>query len=64
MSRENETFRLELEQLRLAFPNQAIINRTELQKYLCKSRNWCEAHGFCGKDYTLVKVAHTLSSLR
>lgn len=64
MSRENETFRLELEQLRIAFPNQALINRKELQAYLGRSRNWCDAHGFCGKDFTLVKVAQILSSMK
>ncbi len=64
MSRENETFRLELEQIREAFPDKRVINHTELEKYLGKSRNWCDAHGFGGKDFTLVKVAHILSNLK
>ena len=58
MSRENETYRLELEQIREFFPGKAIINRTELMSYLGKKRVWLESHGFingiavswCGAD--------------
>lgn len=64
MSRENETFRFELEQLREAFPNKAMINRKELQRYLGRSRNWCDTHGLDSKDFTLVKVAQILSSMK
>ena len=62
--RENETFRLELEQIKAAFPNQAIINRTELMAYLGRKRAWLDAHGFAGKDFTLVAVANKLSKLK
>lgn len=63
MARENETYRLELEQLRNRFPNQAIINRTELMEYLGRNRTWLDNHGFSGKDFTLVQVAHRLSKM-
>lgn len=64
MSRENETFRLEYEMLLTVFPNKAIINRTELMKYLGKKRWWLDSHGFTEKDFTLVCVANRLSKLR
>ncbi len=64
MSRENETYRLELEQIRAAFPNQAVIGRTELMHYLGKGRSWCDFHGFAGKDFTIVKVAYILSKMK
>lgn len=64
MSRENETFRLELEMLREAFPSKAIISRTELMQYTGKGRAWLDAHGFAGKDFTLVNVANKLSKLK
>ena len=62
--RECETFRAELEQLRAAFPNKAIINRSELMDYLGKKRFWLDHHGFGSKEFTLVNVAHKLSKLR
>lgn len=62
--RENETFRLELEQIREAFPNKAVISSTELQQYLGKSKTWLYNHGLSGRDFTLVKVAQFLSNLR
>lgn len=64
MARESETYRLELEQLRIAFPNKAVINRTELQEYTGKGRVWLNSHGFTQKDYTLVYVASKLSKLK
>lgn len=64
MSRETETYRLELEQIRLAFPNQAVINRTELMRYLNRGRTWLDSHGFTGKDFTLVSVANRLSKMK
>ena len=64
MSRETETFRLEYEMLRAAFPNKAVINRTELMDYLGKKRWWLDSHGFCERDFTLVCVANRLSKLR
>lgn len=63
MARENETYRLELEQLRMAFPNKIVINRTELQAYTGKGRVWLDSHGFIGTSFTLVNVAHKLSKL-
>lgn len=62
--RENDTFRLELELIREAFPNKAVISSTELQKYLGKSKNWLYSHGLSGRDFTLVQIAHFLSNLR
>ena len=64
MSRENETYRLELEQLMVAFPQQAVINRTELMRYLHRGRMWLDSHGFTGNNFTLVFVAHKLSKLK
>ena len=64
MSRETETYRLELEQIREFFPGKAIINRTELIQYLGKKRVWLENHGFIGTDFTLVSVANKLSKLK
>lgn len=64
MSLENETFRLELEQIKSAFPNKAIINRTELMTYLGRKRAWLDSHGFTGTDFTLVSVANKLSKLK
>lgn len=64
MSRENETYRLELEQLIAFFPGKAIINKTELMNYLGKKRVWLDSHGFTGTDFTLVNVAHKLSKLK
>lgn len=51
MSRETETYRLELEQIRAAFTGKAVINRTELMAYLGKKRSWLDSHGFAGKDF-------------
>lgn len=62
--RENETFRLELEQIREAFPDKKVITRTELQNYLGKSKTWLDNRGLVGKDFTVVKIAHFLSNLR
>ena len=62
--RENETFRLELEQIRDALPNKAVISSTELQRYLGKSKTWLYNHGLSGRDFTLVKIAQFLSNLR
>lgn len=64
MSRENETYRLELEQIREFFPGKAIINRTELMSYLGKKRVWLDSHGFAGTNFTLVSVANKLSKLK
>ena len=64
MSRENETYRLELEQLMAFFPGKAIINRTELISYLGKKRVWLDSHGFAGTNFTLVSVANKLSKLK
>ena len=64
MSRETETYRLELEQIRAAFPDKAVINRTELMTYLGRKRWWLDSHGFTEKDFTLVSVANKLSKLK
>ena len=64
MSRENETYRLELEQLIAFFPGKTIINRTELMSYLGKKRVWLDSHGFAGTNFTLVSVANKLSKLK
>lgn len=64
MSRESETYRLELEQLMTFFPGKAIINKTELMNYLGKKRVWLDSHGFTGTNFTLVAVANKLSKLK
>jgi len=64
MSRETETYRLELEQLRAAFPNKIIISRSELMNYLGRKRWWLDSHGFTERDFTLVSVANRLSKLK
>ena len=61
MARENETYRLELEQLMLHFPGKHVLTRTELMEYLGKNRTWLDNHGFAGKDFTIVWVASKLS---
>ena len=64
MSRETETYRLELEQIMAAFPGKAIISRVELMQYLGKKRHWLDSHGFAGKDFTVVSVANRLSKMK
>ena len=63
MARENETYRLELEQLLARFPEKTVLTRQEVMEYTGKGRGWLDAHGFAGKDLTVVKVAHLLSTL-
>ena len=64
MSKETETYRLELERLIAFFPDKRVINRTQLMKYTGKGRTWLNSHGFTGTEFTLVGVANKLSKLK
>ena len=63
MAREPETFRLELEQLMIRFPDKTVLTRKDVMDYTGKKRGWLDSHGFIGKDFTIVKVANLLSKL-
>ena len=63
MSRERETFRLELEMLTKAYPNKHIYNRSDLMAYLGRGRCWLDSHGFTGQEYTAVDVAQKLAGI-
>lgn len=63
MAREKETFRLELEQLIAAYPQRAVLTRTDIMNYTGRGRKWLDSHGFTGKEYTRTDVAHTLCVL-
>jgi len=65
MARENETFRLELEQIRATFGVKNLLTVTDVATYTGRSRNWVrQKFGINGKDgITAVKLAQVLSSL-
>lgn len=64
MARENETYRLELEQLLATFGGHKILTVTDVAGYVGHSREWCRKHfGISGKTgVTVTKLAHILSS--
>ena len=65
MARENATYRLQLEQIILMFPDKEILSRTDIMKFTGKGRVWLDSHGFKGrKDFTRVQVAHILSGIK
>lgn len=63
MPRENEAYRLELEQILAAFGNKRILTVTDVSGYLGHSRKWCRDHlGIDGASgVTPVKLALILS---
>lgn len=64
MPRENETYRLELEQILSAFGNKRILSVTDVAGYVGRSRKWCRDHlGIDGDGVTAVKLALLLSRL-
>lgn len=63
MSRERETYRLELEQVMAAFPNKAVLNRTDVMAYTGRKRTWLDNHGFTAREFTRTDVAHILACL-
>ena len=65
MARENETYRLELEQILAAFGGKRVLSVTDVAGYVGKSRDWCREHlGISGKDgVTAVKLALILSRM-
>lgn len=65
MPRENETYRLELEQILAAFGDKRILTVSDVAGYLGKSRDWCRDHlGISGKHgVTATKLAFILSHL-
>lgn len=64
MSRENETYRLELEQILAACGNKRVLSVTDVSAYLGRSRKWCRDHlGIDGDGVTAVKLALILSRM-
>lgn len=64
MSRELPLFRIELEQIMAAFPDKAVLNRTDIMRYTGRGRCWLDSHGFSGQEFTRADVANTLAGLR
>jgi hypothetical protein len=65
MPRENETYRLELEQALAYFEGKRILSVSDIAEYVGHDRKWCRKHlGISGKDgVTVVKLAYLLSHL-
>lgn len=63
MARENETYRLELEQIYERFGHRAILTAGEVSEYTGRCRAWCREKLGVGRDgITAVMLAKTLSS--
>lgn len=63
MARENETYRLELEEIRNRFGGKAILSAGEVSEYTGRCRSWCREKLGVGKEgITAVMLAKTLSS--
>lgn len=65
MPRENETYRLELEQALAHFGDKRVLTVTDVAAYTGRDRKWCRQHlGISGKSgITVVKLAFALSHL-
>ena len=64
MARENQTFRLELEQINARFGGKSLLTVTDVSNYLGHSREWCRKHlGISGKrGMTAVELAQAISA--
>ena len=64
MARENETYRLELEQILATFGDKRILSVTDVAGYVGHSRRWCREHlGVSGDGVTAVKLALIMSRI-
>lgn len=64
MSRENETYRLHLEDLFGFFGEKRILSVKDVATYTGKSLNWCREHLHVDKNgITVVKLANELSKM-
>ena len=64
MPRENETYRLELEQILAAFGGKRVLSVTDVARYCGHSRKWCREHfGISGDGVTAVKLALMMSRM-
>ena len=65
MARENATYRLELEQLNIKYPDKHVLTWQDVQAYTGCGRWWCD-HNLKGVPHTgctKVQLAHALSNL-
>ena len=64
MARENETYRLELEQILAEFNGKRVLSVSDVAGYVGRSRKWCREHlGIGGEGVTAVKLALILSRM-
>lgn len=62
--RENEFYRLELEQIAQVFGNKRVLSLKDVSFYTGKSLNWCREHiGVNAEGITQVKLAVKLSTM-
>jgi len=65
MPREKEGFREQLEQLNKHFPEQDMLNRTDIMNFTGKKQYWMDHHGFKGRrNFTKQEAARLLISAR
>lgn len=64
MARENETYRLELEQILAVFNGKRVLSVSDVASFTGRSRKWCREHlGITGDGVTAVKLALLLSRM-